>query len=72
MASNANPIFVAAGKGIRIGVLSGLKGVRIGWYSGLVVLSVAAGLGLTLATLNGNVLDRSIRTTCEYARGVWS
>jgi hypothetical protein len=61
MAKHANPIFVAMGKGI-----------RIGWYAGLVVLSVVAGLGLTLATLNGNVLDRSIRTTCEYARGIWS
>jgi hypothetical protein len=61
MASNANPIFVAMGKGI-----------RRTWFAGLVVLSVVAGLGLTLATLNGNVLDRSIRTTCEYARGIWS
>jgi hypothetical protein len=61
MAKHANPILVALGKGI-----------RIGWYAGLVVLSVAAGLGLTLATLNGNVLDRSIRTTCEYAKALVS
>jgi hypothetical protein len=72
MASNANPIFVAAGKGIRLGFLAGLKAVRIGWFSGLVIVSAVGGLGLTLATLNGNVLERSVQLTCGYAKALAS